>query len=92
MVGKEKQSLTLMDGSDFRSRKSVPDRIIPALGQVSEYSAKVPVSKEPWDVLQEDVAGFQLANGTDGLGPHVALVVLSSVLSGNGPRLTREAG
>jgi hypothetical protein len=91
-VGQDEEAFAAVRRSDFRSRKSVPDRIVPALGQVSEYSAKVPVSKEACHIFQEDVAGSQLANGTVGLGPHVALVIFSSVLASDAKGLTGKSG
>jgi hypothetical protein len=45
-----------MRGADVGRSEAVPFRVIPARGQVSEYVSH-PSSKEPWDVLHDDVSG-----------------------------------
>jgi hypothetical protein len=48
--------------------------------------------KEPWDVLQEAESGLYDTNALDGGWPHIALVIGSSALSGDGEGLTGESG
>jgi hypothetical protein len=50
------------------------------------------VSKETWDVLQQEVTRSYHANALDGGRPHVAFILIASSLAGNGERLTGETG
>lgn len=61
---------------------AIPDDMVPALGQVSEYSSKIPVGKESWDVFQEDDGGSHLANDPGGVGPEIPRIRLSEPLPG----------
>lgn len=79
-----------MRGAKGGRWETVPLRIEPARGQVSEYGSKVPVSKEAWNVLQQDESGSHLANDPGGVGPHVPRVVLSESLAGDGEGRTGE--
>jgi hypothetical protein len=65
-----------------------PPRIVPAFGQTSEYSAKVPVRKETWNVLQECESRSYVANDSDRLWPHVSFIVGGPSLPGDRKRLT----
>jgi hypothetical protein len=49
------------------------------------------VSKETWNVLQQAPSGSHFANDSDGLGPHVSVVVLSSLGSGDTEGLAWES-
>jgi len=80
-----------MRGADVARADTIPDRIIPALGQVSENSSEVPVSKESWNVLQERVAGSYFANDPGGVRPHVSGVIGASAFARGGEGLTGEA-
>ena len=48
--------------------------------------------KKPWDILKEAVLGSYHANAVDGGGPHVPLIVGSSLFSCDGEGLTGESG
>ena len=50
------------------SRNAIPDRIIPALGQPSEYDSKPP-SKQSWYVFHDDESGSKCANDPEVLKP-----------------------
>jgi len=54
---------------------TVPRRIVPALGQFSENSSHS-VSKQPWDVLHDDVGGSYLANDSCELKPEAGLFAI----------------
>jgi hypothetical protein len=50
--------ITEVRGTDGGSGNAVPLRVIPELGQIAKDCPHSSVSsKEPWDVLHEDVAG-----------------------------------
>jgi hypothetical protein len=67
-VGQQEDSLPSMGRTDLRRRETVPFRIEPERGQVSENVSKS-ARKEPWHVLHEDVSGSKLANETGELSP-----------------------
>jgi hypothetical protein len=81
-----------MGCADGGSRYTVPDRIIPAFGQVSENGSEVPVTarKESWYVLQECESGSNFANDANCVRPEVSLICLSLLLACNTPGLTRK--
>src|SRR5690606_5279359 len=85
-VGQYEHPVSLVRGANGASRYAVPLRVIPALGQVSEYSSD-PQGKVPWDVLQEDVAGSCVANDSEDFGPKMTLVVLSEAVACDAERL-----
>jgi hypothetical protein len=60
-VGNDPDAISLMRGADGRSWYTVPDRIEPERGQVSENGSH-PETKQAWNVLHDDVAGSNLAN------------------------------
>ena len=45
------------------------------------------MSKESWNVLQEDESGSNLANDPGGIGPHVSVIVFTSRFAGLTERL-----
>lgn len=51
----------------------------------------VPMSKESWDVFQEDVARSYFANHPKGIRPEVTFVGVAQSLSCDTPGLTRES-
>lgn len=55
-VGHNEDPVTAVRGADGGSRYAVPFRVVPDLGQVSEYSPE-PQGKVPCDVLQEHESG-----------------------------------
>ena len=89
-VRHNEEPLPLVGRPEVRGSDTEPFRIVPCFGQVAEYSAKVPVSKEAWDVLQQRESGSYRANDSDGLRPEVPLVSLSAMASSNRERLTGE--
>ena len=100
-VGHHPQTVSLVIGTNGRRGYTVPPSIVPALGQVSENSAKVgrsdklPSSSdratESWYVFQEDVARSYLVNDASGVGPEVAVVLIPKPFACATPRLAREA-
>ena len=52
-VGKDKQSLSAMGGTNVGSSKACPVRVIPERGQVAEYSVEA-AAAEGGDVLHDD--------------------------------------
>lgn len=71
-VGQDEDPLPKMGGSDSGRRETVPLRMEPELGQISQNLPKAssPVnSKQTWDVLQEDDAGSKLAKYPRDSGP-----------------------
>jgi hypothetical protein len=79
-----------MRRSNACRRKHIPSRITPDFGQVSENSTKVSASNERWDVLQQRPTRSYFAKYSRRVGPHIALVVLSALLSGKAERLARK--
>jgi hypothetical protein len=78
-----------MGCADFGSRKHVPLRSEPLLGQVREDTIEASPHKSG-HVLQEDVAGSNLAKHTGDIGPDPALVRGAAALAGMRERLARE--
>jgi hypothetical protein len=70
---------------------NAPLRIVPQRGQVPENVSDEPVSKEPWDVLQERVVGSYFAKDSRRIGPEIAFVGGTFALAGDGVGLAREA-
>jgi hypothetical protein len=70
-VGNNKDAIPLMRGAKGARWNAVPFSIVPALGQVSENSAKPP-NKETWYVLHEDEEGSYFANESGVLSPEPA--------------------
>jgi hypothetical protein len=68
IVGNDEEAISPVRGTNGRSGKAVPLRVIPALGQVAENNVNSP-SKECCHVLHEDVARSNQANEPDVLGP-----------------------
>jgi hypothetical protein len=89
-VGNDEDPVTEVRGTNGDSRYAIPFRVIPERGKVLNDSDS-PVSKEPWNVLSEDVAGSKYANGTGELGPEPASVVFAFALAGVADGLAGEA-
>jgi len=90
------QPIPLVIGANGRRWYTIPLRIIPALGQVPENSAKIrsPSSNraaQSWYVLQQNVSRSYIANDPCSVGPEIAFVFLSEPLSCPTERLTRES-
>jgi hypothetical protein len=71
-----------MWGTEGRSRKAIPLRVVPARGQVPENSSH-PSSKEAWDVLHEYVSGSKFANKTGEVMPKSALLPVNPGTASN---------
>jgi hypothetical protein len=82
----DEDAVAEMRGTDMGRRDAVPLCVVPDAGQVSEYSSE-PQGKVPWNVLQEDVSGSKVANGSEGVGPEMARIVVSLTVPGVRERL-----
>ena len=81
-------------GTEGGCWKTVPFRIEPERGQVSEHRAEEapPFRRaDPGDVFDQDPSGFKLANKSDDFRPHVALVGAAELLPGGAVGLAGEA-
>jgi hypothetical protein len=56
-VGHDPDAVAEVRGTNGRRRNALPLRVIPEVGQPSEYVVHSSPQKEAWDVLHEDVAG-----------------------------------
>jgi hypothetical protein len=91
-VGQYPEPFPFVGGSRGTCRQSRPDRIEPAFGKVPEYvSPASPLSKEPWDVLQEHEVGSHFANHPIDVGPEPPGVVGAETPAGSAVRLARES-
>jgi hypothetical protein len=88
-VAHNPESISDMWGTKGRRWNAVPFRVIPDLGQPSEYVSH-PSITEAWDVLHEDEAGSKCENGSKELGPEPPGIVLRESLPGEADRLTGE--
>src|SRR5690606_20558281 len=90
-VRNDENSITEVIGANGCRRNTVPFRIIPARGQVSEYDIQ-PSRKQRCDVLHDDVAGSKLANDPGKLSPQAGTFAGNSCsLSGIANVLARES-
>lgn len=78
--------------SDLGSAKHAPLRIEPERGQAPENGSEPVVNKQPWDVLQDDEAGSNVAKDAHDRVPDPALVGSAGPLAGDAPGLAGEAG
>ena len=89
-VGKYEHPISDMRSTNGCRRYAIPFRIVPAFGQLSEYSIHPP-SKECCDVLQEQVSGSYLANQPQEVEEQSASLASDSFsFSGIGNILTGE--
>lgn len=89
-VGNKPDPITLMIGADGRSWYTVPDRIKPERGQVSENGSH-PETKQAWNVFHDDEAGSNLANKAPILTPQTrSRTFEANSLSSEGDILARE--
>lgn len=92
--GDEPDPLAALRRADVGSGETIPPRIVPERGQISENFSEgtsVADGKQPWDVFQHDVRGSKLAQNSSELGPEPPLVTLSTARSRCRPRLARES-
>jgi len=83
---------SFMRGTNGHSRYAVPETIIPDFGQLPDHGSSVSgVSKDAWNVLQQDVSWSHVPNDSKGVRPEIAFVRLATALSGNGVGLAGEA-
>lgn len=80
-----------MGSSDAGCTEATPFRIEPHFGQGAEYLITPPV-KEAWNILQEYVSWFHLANDPGDVTPYPSLVLCSLVYPGIAPGLAGETG
>jgi hypothetical protein len=80
----------LVGGSDVRGGYNRPTRIVPEVGQGSEYNAEPSSVNEAWNILQEDVRRSHLADDPRDVGPDPPLVGDAAPLPGVGPWLAGE--
>jgi hypothetical protein len=73
------------------SRYAIPFDNIPALGQVSDDSAKVLVSKETWHVLEHAPSGRNFPNRSNCVWPKIPFIVYTFLRSCYAPGLTGES-
>jgi hypothetical protein len=78
-------------GTHGRSRYATPEAVIPCFGKLPDHGSSIPVSKDAWDVLQQDEAGSHLPNDSKGVGPEITFITFSPALSGDGVGLARES-
>lgn len=90
-IGEYPEPVAAVRGADGTRRDTVPFDIVPERGQVPEYGSEVVVSKESTDVLQERVAGSNLAKDAGRPRPAVPFVVGPALATGAGKGLTGEA-
>jgi hypothetical protein len=89
-VGNEPDPVTSVRGANGCCWDTIPDRIIPARGQVSENVSQ-PETKQAWYVLHDDIEGSNFANEAGILAPEArALTLKASALSSEADVLTRE--
>jgi hypothetical protein len=67
----DEESVASVWSSNVRSAYTLPDRIVPALGQVSEYVSQ-PARQERCDVFHDDDARSSVANDARELTPQTA--------------------
>ena len=73
-VGKTEPPPPEVGGANGRSRYAVPDSVITELGQLPDHGSAIPVSKEPWNVLQQRPSGSHVPNGSKGFRPEIAFI------------------
>lgn len=92
-MGNNVQPVPVMGSAKGRRWKAIPDRIIPALGQLSENGSKPPI-KERWAVFHDAEIDSQFANESEKLTPKSGAVTVETggTFSSRGPAdvLTRE--
>lgn len=76
-VRNDEDSITEVIGANGCCRNTIPFRIIPARGQVSEYNVQ-PSRKQRCDVLHEYVSGSKLANDPGKLSPQAGTFACNS--------------
>ena len=87
----EENAVSPVRGADATRRYTVPFRIIPERGKLSEYNVESS-SKESCDVLHDDIAGSKLANDSGVLSPEPrSLTADSCSLARVADVLTRES-
>lgn len=64
--GDEESALAAVRGSDIGGAKHEPPRVVPEVGQGSEYGTECPQRRLTWGVSQTPRAEFHVARGTGG--------------------------
>lgn len=73
--GGEEGPFAAVWGPDIGSAKHEPLRVVPEVGQGSEYGTECPQSRLTCDVSQTPRAGFHVARGTGGGGEEAAHIL-----------------
>lgn len=73
--GREEGPLAPVRGSDVRGAKHEPFRVVPEIGQGSEYGTECPQRRLTCGVSQTPRAGFHVARGTGGGGEEAAHIL-----------------
>lgn len=89
-MGQDEHPLPPVRRSDFLRGETVPLRIEPEAGHVTEDRSDS-VSNKPGDVLEKHPARSNLPNDSRDVGPEPPLVCEPELLSGAGEGLAREA-
>ena len=90
-VGKAEPPPTKVWGANGRSRYAVPDAVITEGGQLPDHGSSVPVSKDAWNVLQQDPMGSHVPNGPNRRRPEIAFVSSPGPQPGGAVGLARES-
>ena len=91
-VSQNPEPLAPVRGANVVRSQHTPLRIIPRFGQAAEYGSPVAVSKQTWDVLQEDESRSHQANNSESVRPLVPMIVGSGSSSGDAEGLARKSG
>ncbi|ALO12624.1 hypothetical protein AQF52_7038 [Streptomyces venezuelae] len=73
--GREEGPLAPVRGPDLGGPKHEPLRVVPEVGQGSEYGTECPQRRLTWGVSQTPRAGFHVARGTGGGGEEAAHIL-----------------
>ncbi|GHF77607.1 hypothetical protein GCM10017667_01120 [Streptomyces filamentosus] len=73
--GRQEGSLATVRGSDVGGAKHEPLRVVPEVGQGSEYGTECPQRRLTCGVAQTPRAGFHVARGTGGGGEEAAHIL-----------------
>lgn len=89
-VGHEPEPFPAVGGANGGRGEQTPLRIEPELGKITEDMGKS-CANNSWDVLQEHVSGFHVADDPCDVGPEPTVVVSAQPLPRCGERLAGEA-
>jgi hypothetical protein len=90
-VGNRPETLSQVGSPNVLSGKMEPLRRIPGTSNIGDRSSKSSGHSEPWDFFHDDESRSNVQTQSPERRPKIALVVLSFSLSGDAPRLARNA-